>query len=50
MRTVLAGIEGESGDVDPGLAATLVMMAFFKDKEDSLFLLADVSNCYMILP
>uniref|UniRef100_UPI003AAB2257 uncharacterized protein n=1 Tax=Centroberyx gerrardi TaxID=166262 RepID=UPI003AAB2257 len=44
VRTVLADIERESGDVDPGLAAILVMMAFFKEKEDSLFLLADVTT------
>ncbi|KAK7157098.1 hypothetical protein R3I94_006995 [Phoxinus phoxinus] len=41
VRTVLADTERASEDVDPGLAAILVMMAFFKEKEDSLFLLAD---------
>ncbi|CAM4278654.1 unnamed protein product [Leuciscus chuanchicus] len=44
VRTVLADTERVFEDVDPGLAAILVMMAFFKEKEDSLFLLADVTT------
>ncbi|CAM4512269.1 unnamed protein product [Leuciscus chuanchicus] len=44
VRTLLADTERVSEDVDPGLAAILVMMAFFKEKEDSLFLLADVTT------
>ncbi|XP_067283842.1 uncharacterized protein [Pseudorasbora parva] len=44
VRTVLADTERVAEDVDPGLAAILVMMAFFKEKEDSLFLLADVTT------
>lgn len=48
MRTVLADTEIVSEDVDPGLAAILVMMAFFKEKEDSLFLLADLSTVIVL--
>lgn len=43
VRTVLKDIDREGRDVDPSLAAVLLMMAHFKEKEESLFLLADVS-------
>lgn len=43
MKTVLYGIDQQMEDVDPGLAAILVMIAYFKDKEDAHFLLADVN-------
>jgi len=48
VKTVLAETERVSEGVDPGLAAILVMMAFFKEKEDSLFLLADVSTVIVL--
>ncbi|KAL1006771.1 hypothetical protein UPYG_G00076820 [Umbra pygmaea] len=36
--------EFEGSDVHRGLAAILVLMAFFQEKEDALFLLADVTT------
>ncbi|XP_048856979.1 uncharacterized protein LOC125724070 isoform X2 [Brienomyrus brachyistius] len=44
VRTVLADLERQPEDVDLSLALILVMMAFFKDREDSIFLLADVTT------
>uniref|UniRef100_A0A3B3RGX0 Uncharacterized protein n=1 Tax=Paramormyrops kingsleyae TaxID=1676925 RepID=A0A3B3RGX0_9TELE len=49
VRIVLADLERQPEDVDLSLALTLVMMAFFKDREDSIFLLADVRNSFIIL-
>uniref|UniRef100_A0A3B3QPE7 Uncharacterized protein n=1 Tax=Paramormyrops kingsleyae TaxID=1676925 RepID=A0A3B3QPE7_9TELE len=43
VKTVLYGLDQQMEDVDSGLAAILVMIAYFKDKEDALFLLADVN-------
>ncbi len=43
VRTILKEIDREGRDVDPGLAAVLLMMAHFKENEESLFLSADVS-------
>lgn len=43
VSKVLKDIDREGRDVDLGLAAVLLMMAHFKEKEESLFLLADVS-------
>uniref|UniRef100_A0A8C2HVC6 Uncharacterized protein n=1 Tax=Cyprinus carpio TaxID=7962 RepID=A0A8C2HVC6_CYPCA len=44
VRAVLKDIDREGRDVDPGLAAVLLMMAHFKEKEESLFFLADVTT------
>ncbi|XP_072571034.1 uncharacterized protein [Paramormyrops kingsleyae] len=44
VRTVLREIDREGRDVDQGLAAVLLMMAHFKEKEESLFLSADVTT------
>ena len=49
VRTVLANLAKEP-EVDPCLAVVLTMMAFFHEKEDALFILADVSNCFMLFP
>lgn len=47
MKTVLCSLERQMEDIYPGLAAILVMIAYFKEKEDALFLLADVN--YFVL-
>lgn len=44
VKTVLYSIENQMEDVDPGLAAIILMIAYFKEKEDAFFLLADVTN------
>ncbi|KAL1276301.1 hypothetical protein QQF64_035924 [Cirrhinus molitorella] len=44
VRTILKDIDRDARDVDQGLAAVLLMMAHFKEKEESLFLSADVSD------
>lgn len=49
VKTVLKDIDREGRDVDPGLAAVLLMMAHFKEKEESLFLLSDVSIFFIYL-
>ena len=49
VRTVLANLAKEP-ELDPCLAVVLTMMAFFHEKEDALFILADVSNCFMLFP
>ncbi|KAI4899943.1 hypothetical protein NFI96_032087 [Prochilodus magdalenae] len=41
VKTVLYHIERHMGCVDLGLAAILVMIAYFKEREDAIFLLAD---------
>lgn len=43
VRTVLKDIDSV-GNINHGVASLLVTMAYFKEKEDSLFLLADVST------
>lgn len=44
VRTILKDIDrADGGDIDYGVASLLTTMAYFKEKEDSLFLLADVS-------
>lgn len=44
VKTTLKDIEVEGREDAQGLAALLVMMAFFQEKEDAVFLLADVSD------
>ncbi|KAM3599973.1 uncharacterized protein V6R79_014881 [Siganus canaliculatus] len=43
VKTVPYGLETQMEDIDPGLAAILVMITYFKEKQDALFLLADES-------
>ena len=43
VRTVLKDIN-RMGNINHGVASLLVTIAYFKEKEDSLFLLADVST------
>uniref|UniRef100_A0A672J7H0 Uncharacterized protein n=1 Tax=Salarias fasciatus TaxID=181472 RepID=A0A672J7H0_SALFA len=44
VKTVLQHLQRQMEDVDLGLASILVMIAHFKEKEDSLFLLADETS------
>ncbi|KAL0150084.1 hypothetical protein M9458_054609 [Cirrhinus mrigala] len=44
VKTVLYSIENQMEDVDPGLAAIILMIAYFKEKEDAFFLLADETS------
>lgn len=48
VKMVLSCLETQEEEVDPGLAATLIMVAHFQEKEDAIFLLADVSNILFI--
>lgn len=43
VKMVLSSLEKEMEDVNPGLAAILVLMSYFKEKEETIFLLADVN-------
>ena len=44
VRTVLKDIDSAGGgDIDYGVASMLTTVAYFREREDSLFLLADVS-------
>ncbi|XP_073668305.1 uncharacterized protein [Paramisgurnus dabryanus] len=44
VRTVLKDISSaEKGDIDYGVASVITIMAYYKEKEESLFLLADVT-------
>ncbi|XP_068433920.1 uncharacterized protein [Clinocottus analis] len=44
VKMVLHGLEQQMEDIDTGLAAILSMIAYFKEKEDALFLLADETS------
>ncbi|XDV33478.1 hypothetical protein PO909_003877 [Leuciscus waleckii] len=44
VKAVLHGIERQMEDMDPGLSAIVVMIAYFKEKEEAVFLLADESS------
>lgn len=50
VKAVLHGIERQVEDMDPGLSAIVVMIAYFKEKEEAVFLLADASNFCTVLP
>lgn len=43
VKAVLHGIKRQVEDLDPGLSAIVVMIAYFKEKEEAVFLLADES-------
>ncbi|KAK9958010.1 hypothetical protein ABG768_012193 [Culter alburnus] len=43
VRTVLKDIDSVGKDVDYGVASIITTMAYFREKEDALFLLADVT-------
>ncbi|XP_041824837.1 uncharacterized protein LOC121629269 [Melanotaenia boesemani] len=44
VKMVLSCLERQEEEVDPGLAATLIMVAHFQEKEDAIFLLADETS------
>uniref|UniRef100_A0A9J8DLI9 Uncharacterized protein n=1 Tax=Cyprinus carpio carpio TaxID=630221 RepID=A0A9J8DLI9_CYPCA len=44
VKAVLHGIERQVEDMDPGLSAIVVMIAYFKEKEEAVFLLADETS------
>uniref|UniRef100_A0A8C9XE83 Uncharacterized protein n=1 Tax=Sander lucioperca TaxID=283035 RepID=A0A8C9XE83_SANLU len=44
VRTVLCHLERHFEEVDPGLPAMLVLMAYFRENEDAIFLLADETS------
>uniref|UniRef100_A0A8D0CSK2 Uncharacterized protein n=1 Tax=Sander lucioperca TaxID=283035 RepID=A0A8D0CSK2_SANLU len=44
VRTVLCHLERHFEEVDPGLPAMLVLMAYFGENEDAIFLLADETS------
>ena len=48
VKMVLSCLERQVEEMDPGLAAILVMVAYFQEKEDALFLLADVSIFHLL--
>lgn len=48
VKMALSYLEKQEEEVDSGLAAVLVTVAYFQEKEDALFLLADVSNISFI--